>query len=133
LAEPVPELEEILDALEDSALGAFVLPSRVAIAAMPQADRTAEDLRLIEVEAQFDTVFETLLAPLKFELEATTALAEVAEHLGVTDIRIEGDTAENPAGLTSPARREALEAMIKLLKLELEDARQRARTGSAPQ
>jgi hypothetical protein len=130
----VPELDDVLATLEATSMRGAAQAAREAIQALPQPDLASPNARAADVEHQFNQAFQTLLRPLKLELEASQALADLADQLDVAEVKVVFDgEAATVATLTGGARIDALAAMVQALGAELGNSQQRAQSRTSGQ
>ena len=131
MAEIDPLVLGILAALDETPLRRLAEEGRRAIADLPDPGPETPQARATSVESQLAAIRESILAPLKAELEALEVLPGLARELGLSD-RVDvlipvGDDGYREVRLTGGPRVEALGRLVEVLGRTIEDADRRAR------
>ncbi len=126
MATPTVEIDEILLTLAESPLRVIAAEARDAVSDLPRTETATADGRYGAVLEQIRVVRETVVGPLKRELDALAHLPELALALGLSPhvmVRVSGSEGRSSTvELTSKARMKALNAFVGSLSKALDDA-----------
>lgn len=118
MATPDDEVRKLLNALSESSLSAVATQAFIAIDELIETDPQSPTERMETGRRQLEALRESVLFPLKRELEATRDLPELAQRLGLkptvyvlADEKVAGD-ATRLVSLTDAKRVEQLEKFI---------------------
>jgi hypothetical protein len=129
MAIPDEEVRRLLNALSESSLTALAVQARIAIEELSETDPQGPTERIEAGRIQVEALRESVLFPLKREMEATQELPELARRFGLkpnvfvlADEKV-GD-APRLVSLTDRERLKRLNRFLAVLAQELDEAEQ---------
>jgi hypothetical protein len=133
MADLDPLVAEILGSLDETPLGDLAVEGRAAVAILPDFSPDAPQTRLESVGIQLAAVRQSILTPLKVELESLEALPGLARELGlsvqVNLLLPEAEGGFREIELTATRRIEALREVVEVLSHAIDDAGRLAAEG----